>query len=456
MEAATPSTERIRELSERLDSLRGELASERIKTKELQDNAAPVPAPVSTPAATPAATYAAVPTPSVLATSAASQQQIDLLSNQLATLRSELASSKPPGAAMPSSYSAAFAANAPPSAMPTQISNVVPEELHSPTKNHIYNVHDHLCRVQDSFTNERRINDEVANSKLLVVDNLISQTAQLRLKKITEIREKADDFVHELNRLREEDKVREMVYADLFVQTKTALQSALQEEDDARKLLEQALQLQISDMMDAIKVEIDRDNRERERSEEARREKFQRDAVKIRETLDDDRQNRIEAAATLSQASDDQFADLQYNIDNERQDLKDLDTRLTTEIQSRLTQIELELQQEVEDRTYVQDKREDLVKEGLQLIKEKLTNEQNHRGLSYDRILKKIDTDISQTSANIRSQTMMRESSEASLIHVMENLAVQVKEELKTEKVERKKTDVGLIRVLEDTFTTYN
>ena len=58
-----------------------------------------------------------------------------------------------------------------------------------------------------------------------------------------------------------------MVYADLFVQTKTALQSALQEEDDARKLLEQALQLQISDMMDAIKVEIDRDNRERERSE---------------------------------------------------------------------------------------------------------------------------------------------------------------------------------------------
>merc|ERR1711998_260412 len=169
---------------------------------------------------------------------------------------------------------------------------------------------------------------------LLVVDNLISQTAALRLKKITEIREKSDDFVHELNRMREEDKVREMVYADLFFQTKTALQSAIQEEEDARKLLEQALQLQISDMMDALKVEIDRDNRERERSEEARREKFQRDALKIRETLDDDRQNRIEAAATLSQ-----------------------------------TAIELELQQEVEDRTYVQDKREDLVKEGLQLIK---------------------------------------------------------------------------------------
>lgn len=102
---------------------------------------------------------------------------------------------------------------------------------------------------------------KVANSKLLVVDNLISQTAALRLKKITEIREKADDFVHELNRMREEDKVcillccsflilcslllqssrcclalpdvsfeqvREMVYADLFFQTKTALQSAIQ------------------------------------------------------------------------------------------------------------------------------------------------------------------------------------------------------------------------------------
>jgi len=397
-----------------------------------------------------------MPPPHVLATSSASQQQIDLLSNQLATLRSELSSSKPPAMGMPASYSAAYAANAPPAAVPTQAGLVAPEDFHSPTKTHVHNVHDTLCRVQDAFTNERRINDEVANSKLLVVDNLISQTAALRLKKITEIREKADDFVHELNRMREEDKVREMVYADLFFQTKTALQSAIQEEEDARKLLEQALQLQISDMMDAIKVEIDRDNRERERSEEARREKFQRDAMKIRETLDDDRQNRIEAAATLSHAAEDQFADLQYSTDNERQDLKDLDTRLTTEIQSRLTAIELELQQEVEDRTYVQDKREDLVKEGLQLIKEKLTNEQNHRGLSYDRILKKIDLDISQTSANIRSQTMMRESSEASLIHVMENLAVQVKEELKTEKVERKKTDVGLIRVLEDTFTVYN
>ena len=44
----------------------------------------------------------------------------------------------------------------------------------------------------------------------------------------------------------------------------------------------------------AEQVEIDRDNRERERSEEARREKFQRDALKIRETLDDDRSKRIE------------------------------------------------------------------------------------------------------------------------------------------------------------------
>merc|ERR1712028_88333 len=443
----TPSTERIRELSERLDSLRGELVSERTKAKE---SAPPAVVPAAAPVRNPVVLVGEpMPPPHVLATSSASQQQIDLLSNQLATLRSELSSSKPPAMGMPASYSTAYAANAPPAAVPTQAGLVAPEDFHSPTKTHVHNVHDTLCRVQDAFTNERRINDEVANSKLLVVDNLISQTAALRLKKITEIREKADDFVHELNRMREEDKVREMVYADLFFQTKTALQSAIQEEEDARKLLEQALQLQISDMMDAIKVEIDRDNRERERSEEARREKFQRDAMKIRETLDDDRQNRIEAAATLSHAAEDQFADLQYSTDNERQDLKDLDTRLTTEIQSRLTAIELELQQEVEDRTYVQDKREDLVKE-------KLTNEQNHRGLSYDRILKKIDLDISQTSANIRSQTMMRESSEASLIHVMENLAVQVKEELKTEKVERKKTDVGLIRVLEDTFTVYN
>jgi hypothetical protein len=131
MDAATPSTERIRELSERLDSLRGELASERIKTKELADNAAPAATP--TPAPLPAQ-YTSVPTPSVLATSQASQQQIDLLSNQLATLRSELSSSKPPSAAVPGSYSAAFAANAPPSAMPTQIHNVVSEDLHSPTK----------------------------------------------------------------------------------------------------------------------------------------------------------------------------------------------------------------------------------------------------------------------------------------------------------------------------------
>merc|ERR1712195_343423 len=449
----TPSTERIRELSERLDSLRGELGSERTKAKE---SAPPAVVPAAAPVRNPVVLVGEpMPPPHVLATSSASQQQIDLLSNQLATLRSELSSSKPPAMGMPASYSAAYAANAPqPRCPPRQ--GLSHQKISTLQRRHTYTTCMIHSAESNAFTNERRINDEVANSKLLVVDNLISQTAALRLKKITEIREKADYFVHELNRMREEDKVREMVYADLFFQTKTALQSAIQEEEDARKLLEQALQLQISDMMDAIKVEIDRDNRERERSEEARREKFQRDAMEIRETLDDDRQNRIEAAATLSHAAEDQFADLQYSTDNERQDLKDLDTRLTTEIQSRLTAIELELQQEVEDRTYVQDKREDLVKEGLQLIKEKLTNEQNHRGLSYDRILKKIDLDISQTSANIRSQTMMRESSEASLIHVMENLAVQVKEELKTEKVERKKTDVGLIRVLEDTFTVYN
>jgi hypothetical protein len=45
-----------------------------------------------------------------------------------------------------------------------------------------------------------------------------------------------------------------MVYADLFFQTKTALQRSIQEEEDQRKLLEEGLQLQIADMMDAIKA----------------------------------------------------------------------------------------------------------------------------------------------------------------------------------------------------------
>lgn len=120
----------------------------------------------------------------------------------------------------------------------------------------------------------------MANSKLLVVDNLISQTAQLRLKKITEIREKADDFVHELNRMREEDQVDQVAWLSLgsgegngvcrsicpnqdstaespsghFSLSHSSVADWQQEEDDARKLLEQALQLQISDMMDAIKV----------------------------------------------------------------------------------------------------------------------------------------------------------------------------------------------------------
>jgi len=453
--AGSPSTERIKELSDRLESLRTELVSERGAQPA---SAAPMPMYAPTPSPLP-------PPRALNVQPSPSQNRIDQLADQLSTLRAELDGGRgaQPGQmqAMPQSapqYAYARPSNMPPSAMPTTVQGVgaAPGDFNSPSKVRVVTVNDTLQRVQDAFTNERRINDEVANSKLLVVDNLITQTAALRIKKIDEIRDLADRFVDELNRMREEDKVREMVYADLFFQTKTALQRAIQEEEDQRKLLEEGLQLQITDMMDAIKVEIDRDNRERERSEEARREKFQRDALKIRETLDDDRSKRIEAAATLSKAMDDQFADLQYNVDNERQDLKDLDTRMTTEIQSRLTAIELELQQEVEDRTYVQDKREDLVKEGLQLIKEKLTNEQNHRGLSYDRILKKIDLDISQTSANIRSQTMMRESSESSLIHVMENLAIQVKEELKAEKLERKKTDVGLIRVLEDTFTTYN
>ena len=47
-----------------------------------------------------------------------------------------------------------------------------------------------------------------------------------------------------------------MVYADLFFQTKTALQRSIQEEEDQRKLLEEGLQLQIADMMDAIKVPV--------------------------------------------------------------------------------------------------------------------------------------------------------------------------------------------------------
>ena len=105
---------------------------------------------------------------------------------------------------MPASYSAAYAANAPPAAVPTQAGLVAPEDFHSPTKviicflswraspdercnraspnlstvteqtvcewqTHVHNVHDTLCRVQDAFTNERRINDEVRSCVLLLL-----------------------------------------------------------------------------------------------------------------------------------------------------------------------------------------------------------------------------------------------------------------------------------------------
>jgi len=106
-------------------------------------------------------------------------------------------------------YAYARPANAPPSVTQTTIQGVagVPGDFQSPSVVRVVTVNDTLARVQDAFTNERRINDEVANSKLLVVDNLITQTAALRIKKIDEIRDLADRFVDELNRMREEDKV---------------------------------------------------------------------------------------------------------------------------------------------------------------------------------------------------------------------------------------------------------
>jgi hypothetical protein len=159
--------------------------------------------------ATPQAAYATAPSPS--------QSRIDQLSSQLSTLRAELEVSRGgapgPGAMQPVSSTPAFAyarpGNMPPSAVPTTVEGVaaVAGDFSSPSHVRVVTVNDTLSRVQDAFTNERRINDEVANSKLLVVDNLITQTAALRVKKIDEIRDLADKFVDELNRMREEDKV---------------------------------------------------------------------------------------------------------------------------------------------------------------------------------------------------------------------------------------------------------
>ena len=82
------------------------------------------------------------------------------------------------------------------------------ESLFTPEFSAAFRAAQERLDAKEAASPERaRINDEVANSKLLVVDNLITQTASLRVKKIDEIRDLADRFVDELNRMREEDKV---------------------------------------------------------------------------------------------------------------------------------------------------------------------------------------------------------------------------------------------------------
>jgi hypothetical protein len=308
-----------------------------------------------------------------------------------------------------------------------------------------------MTAVHDDFEAEKKARSSVMEIKCRAIDEKIMRNKRSedeRLKPIYILIERLGlDIGSERDHLS---------YLDLKLNEDVQdMQKAMKDEiDDQHKQLN-GLAAKITKQIDQACINLREDfAREKERRDESqkRREKKVADEIlRITESLDIERKNRLSGENGIYTKMNEKLRDVEDALVDERKGLAELGTVFSETLEEKALIVHLEKAQEKKVRQENANNTWAGFKDAMERLQGKLQSEQEQREADEEALIKQLLADINEVHNGIKCEGTIRMDSENHIVRVLEDMCGKLHAEIGAERKDRQQTEQVFMKLLDET-----
>merc|ERR1712188_320711 len=310
--------------------------------------------------------------------------------------------------------------------------------------------HSRLCElthrmtaVHDDFEAEKKARSSVMELKCRAIDEKIMRNKRSedeRLKPIYILIERLGlDIGSERDHLSYLDvKLNEDV-KDL----EKAMHDEIEDQRKARSDLEKKIMKQIDQACINLREDFARGKERRDESQKRREKKVADEILRITESLDIERKNRLSGENGIYTKMNEKLRDVENALLDERKGRVELETVFSEALEEKA--LEKKIRQENAKNTWAG------FRDAMDRLGGKLQSEEEQRQADEEALIKKLLADINEVHNGIKCEGVIRTRSESHIVQVLEEMCGKLQEEINMERKDRQRTEEVFMKLLDET-----
>merc|ERR1711988_1336625 len=314
----------------------------------------------------------------------------------------------------------------------------------SPAHSRLQELSHRMTAVHDDFDAEKKARSSVMELKCRAIDEKIMRNKRSedeRLKPVYILIERLGlDIGSERDHLNYLDhKLNEDVKG-----LEKRMNDEIQDQANQRRALESKITKQIDQACINLREDFAREKKRREK-------KVADEILRITESLDIERKNRLAGESGIYIKMTEKLRDVENALLDERKGRVELETVFSEALEEKALIVQLEMAQEKKIRQENAKNTWAGFRDAMDRLGGKLQSEEEQLQADEEALIKKLLADINEVHNGIKCEGVIRTRSESHIVQVLEEMCGKLQEEINMERKDRQRTEEVFMKLLDET-----
>merc|ERR1712022_33624 len=309
----------------------------------------------------------------------------------------------------------------------------------SPAHSRLCELTHRMTAVHDDFEAEKKARSSVMELKCRAIDEKIMRNKRSedeRLKPVYILIERLGlDIGSERDHLSYLDHKLNEDVKDL----EKRMNDEIQDQANQRRALESKITKQIDQACINLREDF------------AREKKVADEILRITESLDIERKNRLAGESGIYIKMTEKLRDVENALLDERKGRTELETVFSEALEEKALIVQLEMAQEKKIRQENAKNTWAGFRDAMDRLGGKLQSEEEQRQADEEALIKKLLADINEVHNGIKCEGVIRQRSESHIVQVLEDMCGKLHEEINAERKDRQRTEEVFMKLLDET-----
>merc|ERR1711998_238869 len=211
-----------------------------------------------------------------------------------------------------------------------------------------------------------------------------------------------------------------------------------------RRALESKITKQIDQACINLREDFAREKERRDESQKRREKKVADEILRITESLDIERKNRLAGESGIYIKMTEKLRDVENALLDERKGRTELETVFSEALEEKALIVQLEMAQEKKIR-------QENAKNTWAGFRDAMDRLGGKLGADEEALIKKLLADINEVHNGIKCEGVIRTRSESHIVQVLEEMCGKLQEEINMERKDRQRTEEVFMKLLDET-----